>query len=309
MNFVTNGVPYALLYFRSYKRFVFRLVLSLLVASILVVIVEILEVTPLNHHGIPSLRPGWKPACSAFGFLNQVTVWMGNFIIIWIVGFLCWLMCQPSHKINLFASKVTVAEAIGVSVCFFLPFTFNWLPFTVGYFGPSGHWCWIKLTKSDECSDRDVSEGMVYGFIFYYGPLLLIMLITSIISLVALVVWCRSLVRKEPYKDMIFLAMYPILFNIMGCIITTNRIEDFRRIGAGLEPSFALWEAMAIADPMRALLPAGFFLAQFFIPTARQLVMQTRHKEHRPPAGRGRLRTPYTPESESGIQETDKLLS
>lgn len=265
-----------LLYFKSYRRFVFRLVLTLLLASLLGVMVQFLEIMPMKHSGFPTVRPGWQTTCSAFGFLDQVTMWMSNFVIIWIVGFLCWLMVQPAHKINLFTSKVTVAEAVGISTCFFLPFTFNWIPFTTGYYGPSGHWCWIRLTKTPNCSDTNIRDGAIYIFLLYYGPLVLIMLVTTIISLIALITWCRNLVRSDTTKDMVFIAMYPILFNIAGCIVTANRIEEFRRISSMQPPNFPLWMAHTVADPIRTLLPAAFFLLQFLIPTARNLVVHSR---------------------------------
>lgn len=264
-----------LFYFKGYRRFVFRLVLCLLVASMVGVVVQILEVTPLNHTEAPTVRPGWQAACSAFGFLDQVAVWMSNFVVIWIVGFLCWLMIKPRHKINMFTSKVTVAEAMGINACFFLPFTFNWIPFTREYFGASGHWCWIKLAETTNCSDTNIGEGVAYAFVFYYGPLVVIMLITSVISVFALVVWCKNLVRSDPFKDMVFIVVYPILFNVVGCIVTANRIEEVRRISNGMKPAFSLWVAHAVADPTRTLLPAVFFLLQFLSPTTRKLVMKS----------------------------------
>lgn len=294
-----------LLYYKSYRRFVFRLVLSLLFASLLGVVVQILEVVPLKHTDVPTVRPGWQAACSAFGFLDQIAVWMSNFVIIWIVGFLCWLMIQPRHKINMFTSKVTVAEALGISACFFMPFTFNWIPFTRGYYGPAGHWCWIKLTETENCSDTNIREGAVYTFVFYYGPLVLIMLVTSIISIIALVTWCRNLVRSDPFKGMVFIAVYPILFNIAGCIVTANRIEEIRRISSHMTPNFPLWVAHAVADPIRTLLPAMFFLFQFLIPTARDLVMRSRDtplEEGRLLNGPGEAHTLYTE------QETKPLV-
>lgn len=198
----------------------------------------------------------------------------------------------------MFTSKVTVSEAVGICVCFLLPFTFNWIPFTTDHFGASGHWCWIKLTETTNCTDTNIHEGVVYIFVFYYGPLVLIMFVTSVISAIALVVWCKNLVRSDPFKDMIFIAVYPIVFNIVGCIVTANRIEEVRRISADREPNFSLWVAHAIADPTRTLLPAVFFLLQFLIPTARELVMQSR--EEQPLEGRilnrGVVHTLYTEE-------------
>lgn len=260
ISLITNVVAIGtLIFFKSYRRFVFRLVLSLLISSLLGVVVQILELIPLNHSSYPiAVRDGWLPACAAFGFLDQVTIWMSNCVIIWIVLFLCRLMTLLHDKINMFTSDVTVAEAVGICLCFLLPFTFNWIPFTTDYFGPSGHWCWIKLTKADTCEDSSTRAGVVYMFVFYYGPLLLIMLLTSIVSVVAVVVWCKNL-KNDSIKKMIFIVIYPIVFDVVGCIVTANRIEAIRRATHKEGPNFGLWMAHAIADPARTLLPAFFF--------------------------------------------------
>lgn len=275
VSLVANIAAIAILvYFKSFRRFVFRLILSLLVASEVGVLVQILEIIPLNHGEYPiTVTEGWEPACAAFGFLDQVAVWMSNFVILWIVGYLCWLMIQQRSNINFFSSEVSVAEAVGICLCFFLPFTFNWIPFTNDYFGAAGHWCWIKLAQTNECWQVD---GVGYIFTFYYGPLMLIMLVTSIISVMAVVMWCKNIVRSDPMKDVIFIVMYPIVFNIVCCIVTANRIEEVRRMKTHQEPDFGLWMAHAIADPTRTLLPAVFSLLQFLIPTTRQLVVQSR---------------------------------
>lgn len=270
-----------LIFFRSYKRFVFRLVLCLLAASLLGVVIQILEIIPLDHSEFPiTVRSGWESACAAFGFLDQVAIWMSNFVIIWIVLFLCWLMIQPRDKISLFTTDVSVREAVSICCCFLVPFTFNWIPFTTDYFGASGHWCWIKLTKADDSScehSRDIGSGAKFMFLFYYGPLLLIMLFASVVSVIAVIMWCKNLARSDPIKGMIFIVVYPIVFNLVCCIVTANRIEEMRRVKANMMPNFGLWLGHAIADPARTLLPALFFLLQFLIPTTRKMVMQTRY--------------------------------
>ncbi len=277
LSFIANVAAIAILiYFKSFRRFVFRLILCLLVASLVGVVVQILEIIPLNHWDYPiRVTKGWEPACAAFGFLDNVAVWMSNFVIIWIVGFLCWLMIQPSDKINFFSSDVSVVEAVAICLCFLVPFTFNWIPFTTDYYGASGHWCWIKLTTTNNCWEAD---GVGYIFAFYYGPLMVIMLVTSVISIVAVVIWCKNIVRSDPMKDLIFVVIYPIIFNIVCCIVTANRIEEIRRVNKELEPNFGLWLAHAISDPTRTLLPAVFSLVQFLIPTTRRLVVQSRNE-------------------------------
>ena len=271
-----------LLYFESYRRFVFRLVLCLLVASLLGVVVQVLELIPLDHTKVPVVvREGWEATCAAFGFLDTVTVWMSNFVIVWIVLYLCWLIRQAPERINLFETEVSVREAVTITCCFLVPFTFNWIPFTSNYFGASGSWCWIKLTSnvSDSCEDeRDIGLGATYMFVFYYGPLIMLMLFASVVSLIALLKWCRSLATSDPITGIIFLVVYPVMFNVVCCIVTAHRIEELRRQG----PNYGLWMAHAVADPARTFLPAVLFLFQFLIPTTRRMVVETRKiKSHK----------------------------
>ena len=269
-----------LLCFKSYRRFVFRLVLCLLVASLLGVVVQVLELIPLDQTKVPMVvREGWEATCAAFGFLDTVTLWMSNFVIVWIVLYLCWLMCQAPERINLFETEVSVREAVTITCCFLVPFTFNWIPFTSNYFGASGSWCWIKFTTnvSDSCEDdRDIGLGATYMFVFYYGPLIMLMLFASVVSLIALLNWCRSLATSDPIKGMIFLVVYPVMFNVVCCIVTANRIEELRRQSINEVPNYGLWMAHAVADPARTFLPAVLFLFQFLIPTTRRMVMETR---------------------------------
>lgn len=272
-----------LVFFKSYKRFVFRLVLCLLIACLLDVVIQILETTPLDHtnSSVP-VRDGWEPACAAFGFLDQVTTWMSNFVIIWILLFLLKIMFQPPERINLFTSPVSVGEAVAICCCFLVPFTFNWIPFTSNYFGASGHWCWIKLSKTEDyCDYHQIVPGVVFRFLFYYAPLMVIMLGGSIVSVVAVFIWFRNITKSDPIKGMIVIVVYPICFIVVCSIITANRIEELRRVKAGQKPLFGLWMAHALADPARTFLPAMFFLLQFCFPTMRKMVMETRRCEEK----------------------------
>jgi hypothetical protein len=275
----------------------------LLLACLLGVVVQILEVIPLSH---TTLRPGagWQGACSAFGFLEEVTLWMSNFFIIWIVGYLCWLMKQPEHRVNMFISPVSVPEAVCICMCFFLPFTFNWLPFTTEYYGPSGNWCWIKLTKSDDCNDTDIRQAAFFIFTFHYGPLVLIMFVSTLIAVAALITWCKSLNTSDP---LLFIAVYPILLNLAGSIVTANRIEDLRRLSSNLPPNYPLWVAYAVADPLRICLPASLFLLQLLFPTTREMVVRCRRPEQE--SIDGQVLTAINPKLSSDDSETKPLVT
>ena len=278
VSLVSNIIAIVLLcYFKCYRRFVFRLVLCLMVAHLLEVIVQILELVPVEQFkGSPHVREGWHGMCAAFGFFDEVTLWMSNFVMIWILLFLCLLMIRPLHEVHLFPSNVTIAEVMGFNFCFYAPFTFSWIPFVHGYFGLSGHWCWIMLTKGG-CGDTDVTEGAAYIFVLYYAPLMLIVFITFTISLIAVVIWIKNIHKSDSITNMMVIVVaYLIIFVVVCCVIAANRIESARRTHLGMEPNFPLWMGHAICEPTRSLLPALFFILQLAHPRTRKLVTETR---------------------------------
>ena len=250
VSFVSNIFAIGLLcYFKCYKRFVFRLILCLMVAHLLEVIVKILELIPVK--GPAQLREGsgWEGVCAAFGFFDQVTSWMSNFVMIWIILYLCSLIKKPVNELHQFSSNVTIREVIGINFCFYAPFTFSWIPFVDDYFGLSGHWCWIILNKGG-CGDTNIVEGAVYMFVLYYAPLMLIVFITFIIFFIAIAIWIKNIHKSDSISDMmIIIVAYPIVFVVVWCIISANRIESTRRVHLGLEPYFPLWMGHAIAEP------------------------------------------------------------
>ena len=283
VSLVSNIIAIVLLcYYKCYRRFVFRLVLCLMVAHLLEVIVQILELIPVaQFKGPPHVRDdNWNGVCAAFGFFDEVTLWMSNFVMIWILLFLCFLMIRPRHEVHLFPSNVTIAEVMGFNFCFYAPFTFSWIPFVDNYFGLSGHWCWIKLTKG-VCGDTDVTEGAAYMFVLYYAPLMLIVLLTFIISLTAVVILIKNIRKSDSITDaMIIVVAYPIVFIVVWCIISANRIESTRRVHLGMSPYFPLWMGHAIAEPTHSFLPALFFILQLTCPKTRKLVTDTRRQEY-----------------------------
>ena len=200
-------------------------------------------------------------------------------------------MCKlmKEDKPQVFNSDLSIREVIGITVCFLFPFTFNWIPFTNGYYGLSGHWCWIKLTENDTvtygdnygvCGHRDIAIGVSYMFVMYYGPLMVILLTTSIISTMAILVWCKN-TKTDSIKEVAILMVYPIIFDVLCSIIITNRIVSVKRANNGNLPFNGLWMAHSIADPARTLLPAVFFLLQLLSRSTREMVTKTRHSEER----------------------------
>ena len=183
---------------------------------------------------------------------------------------------KPINELPQFSSNVTIGEVMGFNFCFYGPFTFSWIPFVDDYFGLSGHWCWIILSKGG-CGDTNIVEGAVYMFVLYYAPLMLIVFITFIIFLIAIIIWIKNIHKSDSISDtMIIVMAYPIAFVVVWCVISANRIESTRRVHLGLEPYFPLWMGQAIAEPTSLFLPALFFMLQLTCPKTRKLVTDTR---------------------------------
>ena len=75
-----------IIFSKAYKRHVIRLVIYFLVADIFQAITHIVELTPIEHvNGEVVVREGAEGQCAFYGFLDQVTLWMCNMAIIWIM--------------------------------------------------------------------------------------------------------------------------------------------------------------------------------------------------------------------------------
>lgn len=85
---------------KAYKRFVYRLVLYFMIAVMFQAISLILEQTPIIHNKPDSqveVRNGWGVPCSIFAFLDQIALWIGNFVVLWIFLYLLHLVWNLYH--------------------------------------------------------------------------------------------------------------------------------------------------------------------------------------------------------------------
>ena len=92
---------------KAYKRHEIRLVIYFLVADIFQAITHIIELTPIEHvNGEVVVREGAEGQCALYGFLDQITLWMCNVAIIWIMLYMLWIAnklqstegCQSNRK-------------------------------------------------------------------------------------------------------------------------------------------------------------------------------------------------------------------
>ena len=265
---VTSLAIVILLLFRSYRLLIFRIVLYVMIANLFNICVQLVEVFPvetISGHNSVKGDSGWMPVCRILGFLDQVTSWMGPPCLLWLVVHI--IDIAQGQKLDKIM-ELTKSELVGIGLCFFLPFTFNWIPFIDDYYGFSGSWCWIKATK-EICNDTDVTTGYVYILTLYYGPLLLFVLVNTIACIIIFRIWWNT---GSDMKVVIFVILYPLIYDILFIIVTTNRLYSMISIGDKGNQSYPLWIAHALAEPARVILPSMLVIIQWAFPLTRKLI-------------------------------------
>ena len=261
------------------RDFLYRLVIYLLITDILqafAICLALFPITVPDDTKPAQVRNGslWRDTCAGTGFILMVTMWMGNIVIIWIVGHLVILGWreQRSHKMqNAADAPCNRKEVLGVLVLFFGPFLVAWIPFILPgeMYGMSGPWCWIKMIQRG-CGDLR-NETLIVVFIFFYGPLVLIVLFSLICMILTIVLVCHGAVRRHfavdhhqrRMKEIIIVLAYPMLYCTVCLILLANRIYSVSR--PSHYPDIPLWYAHTVADPVRVLLPAVAFLLHPFV--------------------------------------------
>ena len=259
---------------KGYKRFVYRLVIYFMTSVLFQALSLILELVPVTYTDtLVAVRQGWDVPCAVFGFFDQITLWIGNLIVLWIILYLLsivWKLYQsnPIEVRNIQErDKFSKMELLGLLCCSSFPLLFSWVPFLYHMYGLSGMWCWIKDSGKTCNDDRDL--GMELMFILYYGPLILLM-IFSLLSLLVIVIalfnrWIslHGMVRR-PYmrgiKEMALVMIYPLLYSLICILLVVNRVDSAIRIKNHEQPFIPLWIAHAFAESFRPLLPPLAFL-------------------------------------------------
>jgi hypothetical protein len=83
---------------KAYRQYVHRLALYLAFVSLLLAVIQGLEVVPVDtggaKHSTISLKDGWDDACIAFGFMVQYAILSTNLAITWADP---WTCCPHVH--------------------------------------------------------------------------------------------------------------------------------------------------------------------------------------------------------------------
>ena len=275
---------------KKFRDFVYRLILYLMITDVLQAFVIIIISQPIvvpNNTAPAQIRPGrgWHNACIGSGFASMATMWMGNIVVFWIVLYLLWLgwslyrrvyrkrknnkISQTIHQGQGNTSKLKLKEIFGVIFLFVAPIVIAIIPlFAHGdMYGLSGLWCWVKL-HNNSCGDLGTIP-LVFALVFFYAPLMVIVLLVSVFIMAAFMFCCQGEVRrhdknkklKRRYtKEIILIFAFPLAYCCICVILLINRIYTTVHQKGNSPPYKPLWIAHAIADPLRVVLPAIVFL-------------------------------------------------
>ena len=270
---------------RIYKQFVYRLVMYLMAVNVTQALCQIIELIPVkvtdDERIIMRNGTGWEEVCAVLGYLDIVTAWMGNLVIIWIMLYMLTLSWQlhrlqsrqhttrpPTSNMN---KNSHTREIIGVLLLVFSPFLFSWIPFVVHMYGISGLWCWIKTASDNGCNDTNFQHlSLTLMMVMFYGPLMGILIFGLVCMLSIIILLGRSsknlhgAVRqryRSSMKEIGLVLIYPIVYCLFCFLLLVNRIYSSAHTNSNDKPnSYPLWVIHAVADPGRILIPALAFL-------------------------------------------------
>ena len=259
-------VIFIIVYFRSYRFFVYRLALYLTTAAILYSLTTALQMVPGDLFNIHN-----QQFCEVVGYLAEYGSWVLLLYIYWVIAHLLLLsVCHVSTK---------KAEKILVVFPSLLPLVFIWVPFINGLYGQAGGWCWI-VTATDNCTD--IKAGQIEQFVLWYGPMFLASIGSILVTLTTVIVLCRGACERtnsdlpqlqdqyrRALKETLPLLVYSILFSLFDWVAISSRVY----FALTDQVNYPLWIVHAIGDACRGLFIP---LAYLFHPRALKKLSCTR---------------------------------
>lgn len=250
-----------ILILKAYRQYTHRLALYLACISLLLAMIQGLEVVPVDTGGAEnstiSLKNGWDGACIAFGFMVQYAILSTNLAIAWVCFYIFMLAV---FKIQLNQVK---HEVIGLVTISFLPALLSWEPFVGNEYGLTGIWCWIKSS----CNGTD-HLGVAYQNGLTLGPVALMSIFSLLSVLMVVVMFCKRALTHAGHlqyqhwiamKELLPLLIYPTLFSLASIVDLVQKIY-FATAGKKKHPSLAvtsditLFQALIISLPLSLLL-------------------------------------------------------
>ena len=238
--------------FKFYKKFVYRLVMYLMVVNIMQAVCIIAQMIPIEvtDSNCTRLRSGqgWREACAALSYLHIVVDWIHHLVIIWIMLYMLKLSWQLHHlqsnqqptTLNPRLHKISCFREIAGSIfLIFSPFLICWFPFVMNMYGISGPWCFIKTIIDDVNHEHNdnlkhfQSKSLTLMMVLYYIPVMgtITFVLISIILIIA-ILWKSStnlhgavrLRYKSSMKQIGFMVIYPLIYCLFCLPPLINRV-------------------------------------------------------------------------------------
>ena len=288
----------SVVWFKGHKRFVYRLTVYFMTANLLQSFAQVFGVISVDYdyeEEIATVREGWETACVAFGFIDQVSMWMSNCAIIWIVLYLLSSIYRLFHvqyqRLNIQNKGFGIWEVCGLFSIILIPVALNWIPFLWNMYGFAGLFCWIKQVSENDCSDRQLSTKLM--FTLSYGPLLFLLLcgFLSLFILNAILLWSvymkaydddhsPLIVKKvlQPARRVTaIVVLILIVYSFQFAITVANRLYSITHPND--YPVYPLWLVHAVVSPSQLLI---FLFVAFALHIWKTFTeFRQKHKEQR----------------------------
>ena len=213
---------------KLHKNFAYRMAMYQVLASMLVCFSATISAAQVEDasQAIP-----YHVACLVGAFLLEYFMWVKLLFAVSLVFHLsCLAVRMKSYK---------RMELVYFVLSFITPLLFTWVPFFLGsYDVMTEPWCWIgDYEVYDNCSSEHSTTGVVEQFSFWYGPLTVCIVLSSIAIIISLVSfvkrYCKiSCPENDPamnrllkkymlqvyFRKLLPLAIYPIIF-FLFCLL------------------------------------------------------------------------------------------
>lgn len=256
---------------RIYHQLTHRLVISLLLCAVFNSTTYVLRISNLSEDFVKS--KAFPSFCSFSGFINfysDLVQLLSQSILTFHLGCIVllvefrWTRPLGHHYLGITSAfdigSTRKAKQYGICLetCYMLipvlvPLAIVWIPFINGNFGPAGLWCWIRRID-DSC--EIVTAGIVMQYTLWYGPLMILTVINTIITAITTVTISWKAYRiyksgvsptdyKKTLKQVLPLLAYPIIFQVLNWFALASRLNSL----AGMDRSNALVAVHAVASP------------------------------------------------------------
>ena len=246
--------------FKKHYFFIQRIILYHCLAALFRSIAVTLR---LHRLGYQNHTPSLNALCTISAFVDQVTLWYSLFDVS-VISFTLLMTA-------VFRKNVSRLEGLFIVLIFFVPLTFNWIPFINNSFGRLGPWCWIRIHNYEDCSEHSfgvIVQNVLWNVPAYIFNLVMIPTYFIVIVFVARQRYCRkpkSVYEREEHRALVehlHEEVWPLLFLPFGipALNVFYFINSVYTVINITEPSYALWMLQAIFSPL-----GGGYIALIYV--------------------------------------------